>query len=47
MKIRQNFYRNKAAIREQNKFVKRMSSGVKISKLMAFDTDYDFYFQNN
>ena len=38
---------NKAAIREQKKFVKRMSSGVKISKLMAFETEYDFYFQNN
>ena len=24
-----------------------MSSGLKINKLMAFETDYDFYFQNN
>ena len=24
-----------------------MSSGIKINKMLAFEADYDFYFQNN
>ena len=45
--LRQNHYLKKSALRLQKKFVKRMSSGLKINKLMAFETEYDFYFQNN
>jgi hypothetical protein len=45
--MRQNHYLKKNAMRQQLKFVKRMSSGLKINKLMAFEADYDFYFQNN
>ena len=45
--MRQNHYLKKSALKQQKKFVKRMSSGLKINKLMAFETEYDFYFQNN
>ena len=37
----------KAAIQERQNFVKNMNSCGKMSKQMAFETEYDFYFQNN
>ena len=38
---------NKAHEREKKKFIKKMSGGVKVNKIFAFEADYDFYFQNN
>jgi hypothetical protein len=45
--MRENHYQKKAAIREQQKFVKNMSKGEIGGKASAFETEYDFYFQNN
>ena len=45
--MRENHYQKKAAIREQQKFAKNMSKGEIGGKASAFETEYDFYFQNN
>ena len=47
LKMRENHYQKKAAIREQQKFAKNMSKGEIGGKASAFETEYDFYFQNN
>ena len=45
--MRQQYYMKKAAVNEQDNFMKLNNSGMKMSKMMAFETEYDFYFQNN
>jgi len=45
--MRQNHFMKKVAVREQQKFVRKMSSGVKMSRVVALGTEYDFYFKNN
>ena len=45
--MRQNHYMKKASEKQKQQFVQRMSSGIKINKMLAFEADYDFYFQNN
>jgi len=42
--MRQNYYMNKALEKEKKQFIKKMSGGIKINKMLAFETDYDFYF---
>lgn len=37
----------KATEKQKHQFVRKMSSGIKINKMHAFEADYDFYFQNN
>ena len=37
----------KVAVREQQKFGRSMSSGIKMTKAAALETEYDFYFKNN
>jgi len=38
---------NKASEKQKQQFVQKMSGGIKINKMLAFEADYDFYFQNN
>ena len=45
--MRQNRYMNKASEKQKQQFVQKMSGGIKINKMLAFEADYDFYFQNN
>jgi len=37
----------KASQKQQKKFVKKMSEGIKLNKILAYEADYDYYFKNN
>ena len=37
----------KAQEKQQKKFVKKLSDGLKLNKNLAYEADYDYYFKNN
>lgn len=47
LQMRQNHNMKKFAVQEEQKFCRKMSSGVKMSRVVALGIEYDFYLKNN